>query len=95
MDFNCALVSPVFRQSADAELICVLRDSFNHGQGCIAGSRIYVQSGIYDKFLAKLTENARAIKLGDPFVIDTAHGPLVSKTQFDVRLYSELAMASS
>ncbi|KAF8628143.1 hypothetical protein AX14_011265, partial [Amanita brunnescens Koide BX004] len=59
---------------------------FNHGQACIAGSRIFVQSGIYDKFLAKLTESAKAIKLGDPFVGDTAQGPLVSKTQFDVRL---------
>ncbi|KAF8724717.1 hypothetical protein AX14_008652, partial [Amanita brunnescens Koide BX004] len=50
---------------------------------CIAGSRIFVQSGIYDKFLAKLTESAKAIKLGDPFVIDTTQGPLVSQTQFD------------
>ena len=61
--------------------------SFNHGQACIAGSRIFVQSGIYDKFLAKLTESAKAIKLGDPFVIDTTQGPLVSQTQFDVRLF--------
>jgi aldehyde dehydrogenase (NAD+) len=60
--------------------------SFNHGQVCVAGTRIFVQSGIYDKFLAKLTESAKAIKLGDPFVMDTAQGPLVSKTQFDVRL---------
>ena len=46
-----------------------------------------MQSGIYDKFLAKLTESAKAIKLGDPFVVDTAHGPLVSQTQFDVCLF--------
>lgn len=26
------------------------RTSFNHGQTCCAGSRIYVQKGIYDKF---------------------------------------------
>ncbi|KAF8345041.1 NAD-dependent aldehyde dehydrogenase [Amanita rubescens] len=56
---------------------------FNHGQACIAGTRIFVQSGIYDKFLAKLTESAKAIKMGDPFAPDTAQGPLVSKTQFD------------
>ena len=86
MDFNCALVSLVSRQFSDAQLICFLRGSFNHGQGCIAGSRIFVQSGIYDNFLAKLTESAKAIKLGDPFDIDTAQGPLVSQTQFDVRL---------
>ena len=86
MDVSCALVCLVFHQSSDAELICFLCGSFNHGQACIAGSRIFVQSGIYDKFLAKLTESAKAIKLGDPFVGDTAQGPLVSKTQFDVRL---------
>ena len=84
MDVSCALVCLVFLQFSDAELI--LSGSFNHGQACIAGSRIFVQSGIYDKFLAKLTESAKAIKLGDPFVGDTAQGPLVSKTQFDVRL---------
>ncbi|KAF8341816.1 aldehyde dehydrogenase [Amanita rubescens] len=56
---------------------------FNHGQACTAGSRIFVQSGIYDEFLAKLTECAKGIKIGDPFVIDTVQGPLVSKIQFD------------
>ena len=60
--------------------------SFNHGQACIAGTRIFVQSGIYDKFLAKLTERANNIKLGDPFDSDTVQGPQVSKAQFDVCL---------
>ena len=60
--------------------------SSNNGQKCIAGSRIFVQSGIYDEFLAKLTESAKAIKLGDPFDIDTAQGPVVSQIHFDVRL---------
>jgi aldehyde dehydrogenase (NAD+) len=69
------------------ELICSC--SFNHGQACIAGTRIFVQSGIYDKFLAKLTESAKAIKMGDPFAPDTAQGPLVSKLQFDVCCLSE------
>ena len=71
------------------ELICFLRGSLNHGQACIAGSRIFVQSGIYDKFLAKLAESAKAIKMGDPFAPDTAQGPLVSKVQFDVRRSSD------
>ncbi|KAF8680821.1 hypothetical protein AX14_004454 [Amanita brunnescens Koide BX004] len=59
---------------------------FNHGQACIAGTRIFVQSGIYDKFLAKLTERANAIKLSDPFGAGTTQGPQVSKSQFDVCL---------
>jgi acyl-CoA reductase-like NAD-dependent aldehyde dehydrogenase len=80
----------LFSANPDAELICFLRGSSNNGQKCIAGSRIFVQSGIYDEFLAKLTESAKAIKLGDPFDIDTAQGPLVSQTQFD-DVYSDLA----
>ena len=83
MDFIRALVSLVSPDRL-AELIHLLCGSFNHGQVCIAGSRIFVQAGIYDEFLKKLTESAKAIKLGDPFVIDTAQGPLVSQTQFDV-----------
>ncbi|KAG2087476.1 aldehyde dehydrogenase domain-containing protein [Suillus cothurnatus] len=56
---------------------------FNHGQNCSAGSRIFVQEGIYDKFLEQFTEQARAIKVGDPFSPDTYQGPQVSKTQFE------------
>ena len=59
--------------------------SWNHGQTCCAGSRIFVQSGIYDKFLAKFTEAVKAIKVGDPFAKDTNQGPQVSQLQFDVR----------
>ena len=60
--------------------------SFNHGQACCAGSRIFVQAGIYDRFLALFTERANAIKLGDPFGQGIDQGPQVSQIQFDVRL---------
>lgn len=55
---------------------------------CIAGSRIFVQEGIYDKFLAKFTAAAKTFGAGagDPFAPETLHGPQVSQTQFDVRL---------
>lgn len=58
------------------------------GQVCTAGSRIFVQEGIYDQFLGKFTEETkvRAAAAGDPFAQGTLHGPQVSKTQFDVRL---------
>ncbi|KAL0572816.1 hypothetical protein V5O48_009144 [Marasmius crinis-equi] len=56
---------------------------WNHGQACIAGSRIYVQSGIYDKFLENFTEKTRSIKLGDPFAPGTYQGPQVSNIQRD------------
>ena len=36
------------------------------GQSCIAGSRLYIQSKIYDEFLDKLVKKAEGIKLGSP-----------------------------
>ncbi|KAG2086963.1 aldehyde dehydrogenase domain-containing protein, partial [Suillus discolor] len=50
---------------------------FNHGQNCSAGSRIFVQESIYGKFLDQFTEQAHAIKVGDPFSPDTYQGPQV------------------
>jgi len=55
----------------------------NHGQVCIAGSRIYVQDSIYDEFLEKFKSRVESIKVGDPFKQDTYQGPQISQTQFD------------
>jgi acyl-CoA reductase-like NAD-dependent aldehyde dehydrogenase len=59
-------------------------NSFNMGQACSAGSRIFVQAGVYDEFIKKLTLVAKGMKAGDLFDPTTTHGPQVSKTQFDV-----------
>jgi aldehyde dehydrogenase (NAD+) len=56
---------------------------WNHGQTCCAGSRIYVQEGIYDEFLKRFTEKTRSLKVGDPFAPDTFQGPQVSEVQFN------------
>lgn len=66
------------------------------GQACTAGSRIFVQEGIYDTFMAKFTAIAQALtqKAGDPFTPGTMHGPQVSQTQFDVCLSSSCLIAS-
>ncbi|DAA74506.1 TPA_exp: putative Aldehyde dehydrogenase [Trichophyton benhamiae CBS 112371] len=56
---------------------------YNHGQCCCAGSRILVQEGIYDKFLARFKERANQNKVGDPFKPDTFQGPQISQLQFD------------
>jgi len=58
--------------------------SWNHGQACCAGSRIFVQDGIYDEFVKRFTEKARAIKIGDPFSEGVDQGPQVSQIQYDV-----------
>ncbi|KAH9456805.1 hypothetical protein Pst134EA_020715 [Puccinia striiformis f. sp. tritici] len=56
---------------------------FNHGQCCCAGSRVFVQEGIYDKFVAALKENLQSLKVGDPFDVNTFQGPQVSQLQYD------------
>ena len=56
---------------------------FNHGQTCCAGTRIYVQEGIYDKFIEAFKARADANKVGDPFHDQTFQGPQVSQLQFD------------
>ena len=56
---------------------------FNHGQCCCAGSRIYVQEGIYDKFVESFKARAKKNVVGDPFGSDTFQGPQVSQLQFD------------
>jgi aldehyde dehydrogenase (NAD+) len=56
---------------------------FNHGQCCSAGSRIYVQEGIYDKFIERFKERAQKNAVGDPFDHGTFQGPQVSQVQFD------------
>ncbi|KAF7342574.1 Aldehyde dehydrogenase [Mycena sanguinolenta] len=56
---------------------------WNHGQSCCAGSRIYVQEGIYDKFLEMFTESTKNINVGDPFMPGVTQGPQVSQQQYD------------
>ncbi|KAJ4186812.1 aldehyde dehydrogenase (NAD(P)(+)) ald5 [Fusarium falciforme] len=56
---------------------------YNHGQVCCAGSRVFVQEGIYDKFLEAFKKRAQQNKVGDPFQEETFQGPQVSKLQYD------------
>jgi len=53
------------------------------GQSCIAGSRLYIQSEIYNEFLDKLVAKAEKIKLGAPMDKDTQMGPLNSFKQLE------------
>ncbi|WWD18285.1 hypothetical protein CI109_102735 [Kwoniella shandongensis] len=56
---------------------------FNSGQDCTASSRVYVQEGIYDKFIAALKVNAEKCAIGQPSDETTSFGPLISQTQRD------------
>ena len=48
----------------------------NNGQQCLAGSRIFVQRSIADRFIAGFVERTRRIRIGDPLAETTEMGPL-------------------
>ena len=53
------------------------------GQSCIAGSRLYLQKGIYNEFLEKISTKAKNIKIGPPMNEDTQMGPLATLNQLN------------
>ena len=54
----------------------------NQGQCCCAGSRIFVQDTIYDKFVAAATKKAASIKIGGYTDEGAEQGPQVDDIQF-------------
>ena len=54
---------------------------FNHGQCCCAGSRLYVEKDMFDQVVEGVAEQAKKIKVGPGFELDTNMGPLVSEEQ--------------
>jgi betaine-aldehyde dehydrogenase len=53
----------------------------NAGQACGATTRLLVQSGIHERFLARVTELTRRIEVGAPSRPSTDMGPLISANQ--------------
>jgi len=53
------------------------------GQTCIAGSRLFLHAGIYDRFVEKLVARAKTIKLGDPLDPQTEMGPSAFREQWE------------
>lgn len=57
-----------------------IRSSFaNQGEVCLCTSRVFVQRGIYDKFLEKFVEKTRQLQVGSPKDPATNLGALISK----------------
>ncbi|KAI9574578.1 aldehyde dehydrogenase domain-containing protein [Boletus coccyginus] len=54
---------------------------YNTGQDCTAGSRLYVQEPIYDKFVALLVQKAKELVIGDGFDEKSGGGPVVSPSR--------------
>jgi succinate-semialdehyde dehydrogenase/glutarate-semialdehyde dehydrogenase len=55
----------------------------NAGQVCISPTRFYVQEPVYNRFLARFTEYAKAIKLGDGLEKESTMGPLANARRLD------------
>jgi aminomuconate-semialdehyde/2-hydroxymuconate-6-semialdehyde dehydrogenase len=70
-----------------------VRSSFsNQGQICLCGSRIFVESTIYDKFKKDFVEKVKQLKVGHPSEATTNIGALVSKPHLEkVLSYIEIA----
>ena len=56
---------------------------FNQGQVCCAGSRLFVQEGIFDEFLKHLKATFESVKIGDPTDPSTQLGAQIYKAQQD------------
>jgi phenylacetaldehyde dehydrogenase len=73
---------------ADADLDSAITGAangifFNHGQCCNAGSRLYIQKGIFDDVVNGVAEVAKGIKVGPGTDADVQMGPLISDEQFE------------
>src|ERR1700740_663073 len=55
----------------------------NAGQVCISPTRFYVQEPVYDRFLARFTEYAKLIKLGDGLEKGNTMGPMANARRID------------
>ncbi|MET0268809.1 MAG: aldehyde dehydrogenase family protein [Sphingomonas sp.] len=54
-----------------------------NGQGCVNGTRLLVQRGVYDRYLVTLAAMAGHIPVGDPFDPKTVMGPVISAPALD------------
>lgn len=64
------------------------------GQSCTAASRMYVQAGIHDRFVAALKAKVDAMKMGNPLDEATDIGTIVSQQQYEkVKSYIEIGKA--
>jgi phenylacetaldehyde dehydrogenase len=56
---------------------------FNHGQCCIAGTRLFIEKSAFDDVVAGVAEQAKNLKVGPGMEEGTEMGPLVSQEQFE------------
>ena len=72
---------------------CLNGAFFSTGQRCTASSRLIVQAGIHDAFVAELARQAGALRVGTALESETQIGPVASAAQLDGNL-SYVALAA-
>jgi succinate-semialdehyde dehydrogenase/glutarate-semialdehyde dehydrogenase len=69
---------------ADAVAVTTATAKFNNaGQVCISPSRYYVHDRVYDRFVARYSEIAAALKVGSGLDADVGMGPLINARRLD------------
>ncbi|MFZ3584163.1 betaine-aldehyde dehydrogenase [Loktanella sp. DJP18] len=68
----------------DAVSGAILGNFYSSGQVCSNGTRVFVQRGMVDAFLARLVERLGAVVMGNPQDMATNFGPMVSRAQRDL-----------
>lgn len=56
---------------------------FNQGQCCCAGSRLFVEESVHDKFVERIVQRAQQRVLGNPFDLKTNQGPQIDQAQLE------------
>jgi len=70
----------------------LMANFFTQGEVCSNGTRVFVQKGIYDQFLAEFVKHTKRMKMGDPYGEDTTVGATISKEHAEkVMAYVDLA----
>lgn len=75
--------APDLTQAVKASAAGIFRNS---GQVCVAGSRLLVQKSIYDEVAEKITQEAKALQVGDPLDLTTQSGAVSSQAQLTADL---------
>ena len=69
--------------------VCVqgalMANFLSQGEVCSNGTRIYVQEGLYAPFLARLVQQVRAMRVGDPWLEETTVGATIRNS--DVKCF--------
>ena len=68
----------------DAVSGAILGNFYSTGQVCSNGTRVFVQKGIKEAFLKRLSERLENAVIGDPLDPETSFGPMVSEGQLNI-----------